>query len=85
MYKATQLAKRDIINVTDGAKMGAVVDVHFDHKTGRILAIVVEPSRRMGTFSLGIFGSGREVVIPWERIVKFGVDTVLVEVDAIPR
>ncbi|WP_034638756.1 YlmC/YmxH family sporulation protein [Desulfofalx alkaliphila] len=80
LHKATQLAKQDIINITDGAKMGAVIDMHFDNKTGRITAIVVEPSRK-----IGLFRSGRELVIPWERIVKFGLDTVLVEIDSLGR
>ncbi|MBM7853682.1 YlmC/YmxH family sporulation protein [Desulfohalotomaculum tongense] len=80
MYKATELAKRDIINVTDGSKLGAVTDMHFDLNTGKVTAIVVSPSRKMG-----VFRAGREVVIPWERVVKFGVDAILVEIEAIPR
>ncbi|MCD5407610.1 MAG: YlmC/YmxH family sporulation protein [Desulfotomaculum sp.] len=78
MYKVTDLAKRDIINITDGTKLGAVTDVHFDLATGKVLSIMVAPHRK-----LGIFSAGRELLVPWERIVKFGIDTVLVEMDSL--
>ncbi|MBO8137682.1 MAG: YlmC/YmxH family sporulation protein [Desulfotomaculum sp.] len=80
MYKATDLAKRDIINISDGAKLGSVTDMHFDLSTGKVTAIVVSPSRKMG-----VFRAGREVVIPWEKVVKFGLDAVLVDVGPMTR
>ncbi len=80
MFKATELAKRDIININDGSKLGAVVDMHFDMGTGRITAIVVSPSRKMG-----VFRAGRDLVIPWEKIIKFGRDAILVEINPLPK
>ncbi|MTI80554.1 MAG: YlmC/YmxH family sporulation protein [Firmicutes bacterium] len=76
MYKATDLAKRDIINIADGAKLGSATDMHFDLNSGRVTAIVVAPSRKMGVFRAG----AQNVVIPWEKVVKFGRDAVLVDI-----
>ncbi len=80
MFKATELSKRDIINISDGTKLGSIIDMHFDMSSARIKAIVVAPSRRMG-----MFRAGRDVVIPWEKIIKFGRDAILVEIDSLPR
>jgi YlmC/YmxH family sporulation protein len=76
MYKVTDLTKRDIVNIKDGSKLGAVTDMHFDLSTGRITALVVGQSRKMG-----MFRAGKDVVIPWDHIIKFGVHTVLVDLD----
>lgn len=76
MLKATDLTKLDIINITDGAKLGAVTDMHFDLSTGRITALVVGQSRKMG-----VFRAGKDMIIPWNRIVKFGIHAVLVDIE----
>lgn len=75
MIKATDLTRLDIINISDGAKMGAVTDLHFDLASGRVTALVVGQSRK-----LGIFRAGKDLVIPWGSIVKFGIDAVLVDI-----
>lgn len=80
MLKATDLSKLDIINISDGSKLGAVTDMHFDLTTGRITALVVGQSRK-----LGMLRAGKDLIIPWNRIVKFGVHAVLVDIDSGPH
>lgn len=75
MFKASELARRDFINVIDGRRLGPVVDLHIDEK-GVVTALVVRGGRRY----LGLFRWGREMVIPWQQVKKIGVDAVLVEV-----
>lgn len=80
MLKATDLSKLDIINISDGSKLGSVTDMHFDLSTGRITALVVGQSRK-----LGMLRAGKDLIIPWNRIVKFGVHAVLVDIDSGPN
>lgn len=80
MFKVSDLARRDIINVIDGAKLGAVKDVHIDPATGSVLAFVLEGPRRFGLLS-----AGRDILLPWSKIKKIGVDAVLVELDITHR
>ncbi|ABO51599.1 PRC-barrel domain protein [Desulforamulus reducens MI-1] len=75
MIKATQLSSKDIVNLTDGAKLGPVKDLHIDPETGKVLAIVLQAPRRY----LGLLGAGRDMIIPWEQVKKFGKDAVLVD------
>lgn len=81
MIKASELAVKDIINLADGAKLGPVKDVHIDLESGRIVSLVLEPPRRY----FGLLRDGRDIVIPWEQVKKFGVDTVLVELIPLDR
>ena len=77
MFKITELTKKDIINLKDGARLGPVKDAHFDPDGGKIEALVLEGPRKL----FGLMSAGRDVVVPWDRIKKIGVDAVLVEVD----
>lgn len=77
VFKISEFAQRDIINLTDGSKLGAVKDVHIDLATGQVLALVLTGDRKY----FGLMDAGRDTVILWEKIKKIGVHTVLVEVD----
>ena len=75
MDKLSDLSRRDVIDIRDGRRLGFVEDVEFDVEDGRITAIVVPgPSRWFG-----LFGRDRDLVVPWERIVKIGADVILVD------
>jgi len=77
MFKITELSSKDIINLKDGAKLGAVKDVHVDMVEGKVRAIILEGPRKY----FRLLGTGGDIVVPWEKVKKIGVDAVLVEVD----
>lgn len=76
--RASELRMLDVINVTDGRRLGNVFDLDVDVESGAIRALVV-PNRN-STFSL--FRQTTDVDIAWDRIVKVGVDVILVELPA---
>lgn len=75
MLKATELELKDIVNINDGAKLGPVKDLQIDIETGRVVALVLQAPRRY----FGLVRQGKDLVIPWEAVKKFGQDTVLVD------
>ncbi|SHK77457.1 YlmC/YmxH family sporulation protein [Desulforamulus aeronauticus] len=81
MIKATELELKDIVNLSDGAKLGPIKDLHIDMETGRVVALVLQAPRRY----FGLVRQGKDLVIPWELVKKFGQDTVLVDLQPLDR
>lgn len=77
LIKISDLRDREIINVLDGSRLGPIKDIELDLDKGRILALVL-PGFAGGRI-LNLFGRSDDMVIPWEKIVRIGVDVVLVE------
>lgn len=75
MLKTSDLKMKEIINVLDGKRLGTITDIEIDIESGRLTAIVVPGP---GKF-LGIFGRNEDIVIPWDKINKIGMDVILVE------
>ena len=75
MLKTSDLKVRDVINIIDGRRLGVMSDVEVDLESGRVTAIIVPGNPGM----LRLFGRGTDYVIPWDKIVKVGVDVILVE------
>ena len=71
------LRQKQVINLIDGARLGCISDLILDECSGKICAIAVPMP--CNSF-LGVFYT-KQIVIPFGNIVKFGDDTVLVEVD----
>ncbi len=77
MFKVSELTKKDIICIKDGARLGPVKDAHFDPVDGRLKALVLEGPRKM----FGLMSAGGDVVVPWDKIKVIGQDVVLVQID----
>lgn len=76
MLKTSDFASKDVVNVSDGRKLGSITDVEFDIATGKLTAIVVPGNSNR---FLGFLSRGEDLVIPWERIHKIGKDVILVD------
>ena len=75
LTKTSELREREVVNILDGRRLGLASDLEIEVETGRIKAIVVPGP---GKFLL-LFGNDEDYVIPWEKIIKIGVDVILVE------
>lgn len=76
MVRVSDLKVREVVNVLDGKRMGVISDIDVDIEEGRINALIVPGTLRF----LGLFGKNDDLIIPWEKIKKIGVDVILVEV-----
>ncbi len=77
MGRTMDFRQKEVINLSDGKRLGFICDVDIDFDSGVIKAIVVPGPGRF----FGLFGGGEDTVIPWENIAKIGVDTILVELE----
>ncbi|HHT47101.1 MAG TPA: YlmC/YmxH family sporulation protein [Firmicutes bacterium] len=75
MARLSDLRDRDVINVNDGKRLGVISDIDLDIENGKIRAIVLPGA---GGF-MGVIGRKNDLVVPWEKVVKIGIDTILVD------
>jgi YlmC/YmxH family sporulation protein len=74
MVKISEFQIKDVVNVSDGKRLGNIGDFYIKLTTGKIEAVVISGSGRV----LGFFGKDEDVVIPWKNIIKIGQDVILV-------
>lgn len=71
-----ELRSKEVINVTDGKRLGHIVDIVFELPSGKVKGLVVPICS--GGFNL--FKPSQQAFIPFEQICKIGEDTILVEI-----
>ena len=69
------LKAKEVICVSDGAKLGFVSDVEIDLESGRLVSVIVQGSYKF----MGMFGKEGDIVIKWENIKKIGDDVIIIE------
>lgn len=76
----SDLASKEVVNINNGRCLGnfADCDIRIDPENGKILEFIL--AGRSG-FSSAFFGSGPTYVIPWDSVVKIGVDTIIVSLE----
>jgi YlmC/YmxH family sporulation protein len=77
LNRSSEFRNKEVINLSDGRRLGFVSDVEINFIDGRVEAIVIPTSNKI----FGIIGSENEILIPWEKIRKIGEDIILVDVD----
>jgi len=70
-----ELRSKDVINISDGNRLGYLHDVNFDIKEGYAVSFVVLGEKRF----FGLFGRTDDYVIPWKDIKMIGDDVILIE------
>lgn len=75
LVRSSDLKLREVVNALDGKRLGVIGDMEIDMESGEIKAIIIPG----GTRILGFFGRDDDIVVPWNKIKKIGVDVILVE------
>lgn len=75
--RVTDLRCKEVINVSDGQRLGFVSDVEIEIPEGRVCALIVPGPCRF----FGLFGRKDDFVIPWRCIRRMGEDIILVEIE----
>lgn len=74
--KGLDFKHKEVINISDGRRMGFVQDVCADLETGKITSIIVPGSNKI----LNMFSGNNDIVIQWQNIKCIGDDVILVEI-----
>ena len=76
MDKGLDFKHKEVVNITNGKRLGYVQDVCADLENGAITSIIVPGSNKI----LNIFSQNNDIVIPWQKIKCIGDDLILVEI-----
>lgn len=74
--KGLDFKHKEVVDITNGKRLGYVQDVCADLETGTITHIIVPGSNKI----LNLFSTNNDIVIPWENIKCIGDDLILVEI-----
>ena len=74
----SELRLKELINISDGARLGRVIDVVFENDAACVESIVVPGPRCLADMLKGV-RQGYE--IRWKSIKAIGADVILVDVD----
>ena len=74
-----ELKNRIIVNINNGEKLGVLgnCDLKIDEKQGKIEAVLIPQGKARKFFS----GEIEYLTIPWDSIVKIGMDTIMVNLE----
>ena len=75
MFRASDFKYKEVVNLSDGEKLGCVYDMEIDTENGSITKLIV-PGKTKNTF----FSKNPGTKIPWEAIHKIGDDIILVDI-----
>lgn len=75
MVKISELRARDIVNISDGKKLGRVKDIELNMEEGYVTGFIL-PSEI--TFLKLLFRND-DIFIPWSKVAKIGDDVILVD------
>lgn len=74
IIRISDMRQKEVINISDGKRLGFVCDIGFELEEGQIQSLIV-PGEGRG----GFFGKNQDIIIPWDCIKKIGNDIVLVD------
>lgn len=74
MVRISEFQIKDVVNVSDGKRLGNIGDIEINLTTGKIEAVIISGGGRV----LGFFGKDEDIIIPWKNILKIGHDVILV-------
>ena len=61
-----ELKTKEVINVSDGARLGYVSDVEFDLATGQIISVILPGAYKM----MGFLGREEDIIIKWNNLKR---------------
>lgn len=77
LYSVNAIRSMEVVDISTGSKLGYVRDYKVDLSTNKVVSLFL-PSNSKGWFS-----KEDDIEIPWEKVVKIGVDVLLVDASGI--
>jgi YlmC/YmxH family sporulation protein len=73
LHAIGNLRAMEVIDISNGAKLGYIRDLKIDCSEYKIISILL-PNQKVTWFS-----KNDSIEIPWSKVVKIGIDVILVD------
>ncbi|MEG1286512.1 MAG: YlmC/YmxH family sporulation protein [Clostridium sp.] len=73
LHSLNAIRSMEIIDIRSGCKIGFVQDLVIDIEASKIVSIIIPSSGK------NWFNKEEDIEIPWEKVVKAGMDVILVD------
>ena len=73
--KTSELSAKDVVNISNGQRLGEIVDVDIDLTEGAIKGIMIPQQNSVFNF----LSKEEKIYIAWDDIHKIGEDVILVK------
>lgn len=79
LVRFSDIANKEVINYGNGKCLGSFsnCDIRIDPGTGKIIEILLTGRSGISLF----FSTAPVYVVPWEAIIRIGVDTIIVSLE----
>lgn len=74
----SELQTKDVVNLSDGNKIGKIKDIDIDIDTGNIKSINVLTVSKFKSF----FTGDTVCTVNWDKVVKFGGEVIIVNINS---
>lgn len=74
MLKVSDLREKEVINLYNGERVGYIYDFDIDMENGTITGIIIPAEGKV----LSFFSKNHDIHVSWNKIIKVGTDTILV-------
>ena len=77
MGRVSLFKNNEVVNLSDGRRLGFVSDADINFESGRLEAIMVAGAGKL----FGAPAKDSELIIPFEKIKKIGNDVIIVDIE----
>ena len=77
LYSVNAIRSMEVIDISTGCKLGYTKDYKIEINEQKITAILLAGATK------GWFSKEDDIEIPWEKVIKIGVDVLLVDASGI--
>jgi YlmC/YmxH family sporulation protein len=79
LFSTNAIRSMEVIDISNGSKLGYVKNFRVDVNEQRVVSLML-PSPNKGWFS-----KEDDIEVPWEKVIKLGVDVLLIDGSDIQR
>lgn len=77
LYSVNAISSMEVVDISTGSKLGYVRDYKVDLSTNKVVSLFLPSNSKVW------FAKEEDIEIPWEKVIKIGVDVLIVDASGI--